>query len=64
MLGVLWRLSKGYRLCPWRSPYLKWRIETYSGLHAEEIGFAEFWRTSWKYRGAFLRYLFWAERQE
>ena len=37
MFGVLWRLSKGYRLCPWRSPYLRWRIETYCGLHADRI---------------------------
>ena len=31
MLRVAWRLARGYRLCPWRSPYLRWRIETYCG---------------------------------
>ena len=41
MIRILWRLSRGYRLCPWRSPYLRWRIETYSGLHADEIIFLE-----------------------
>jgi hypothetical protein len=38
MIRMLWRLSRGYRLCPWRSPYLRWRIETYWGLHAEGGG--------------------------
>ena len=40
MLPTLWRLTRGYRLCPWRSPYLRWRIETYCGLHADRITFA------------------------
>ena len=39
---MLWRLSRGYRLRPWKSPYLRWRIETYAGLHADRIGFREF----------------------
>jgi hypothetical protein len=64
MLGVLWRLSKGYRLCPWRSPYLRWRIETYSGLHAERIGARDFWRFAWNNRRELLRFLAWAERME
>jgi hypothetical protein len=60
MLTVLWRLSRGYRLQPWRSPYLRWRIETYQGLHAEEIGFREFWRFVWRSRRELTRYLRWA----
>jgi hypothetical protein len=64
MLGVLWRLSKGYRLCPWRSPYLRWRIETYSGLHAEHIGARDFWRFAWTNRRELMRFLAWAERME
>jgi hypothetical protein len=62
MLGVIWKLTKGYRFTPWRSPYLKWRLETYTGIHAESIGFAEFLSVSWKYRKEFLRYLRWADR--
>ena len=44
MLRVAWRLTRGYRLRPWRSPYLRWRIETYWGLHADRIAFTDFWR--------------------
>ena len=27
----LWRATRGHRLQPWRSPYLRWRVETYTG---------------------------------
>ncbi len=64
MLRVLWRLARGYRLRPWRSPYLRWRIETYSGLHAERIGAAEFFGFSWQNRSELLRYLRWAAKLE
>jgi hypothetical protein len=62
MLSALWKMTRGYRLRPWRSPYLRWRIETYSGLHAAQIGFAEFWRFAWHERRNLLRYLRWADR--
>ena len=60
MLRVLWRLTRGYRLRPWKSPYLRWRIETYSGLDARSIGFWSFWGFSWRERRNLLRYLRWA----
>jgi hypothetical protein len=63
MLRLAWHLARGYRLQPWRSPYLCWRIETYSGLHAEQIGFRVFWSFVWRHRAALARYLRWAERQ-
>jgi hypothetical protein len=63
MLRILWRMSRGYRLQPWRSPYLRWRIETYSGLRAEEITPSRFWNFLWKSRRELYRYLRWAARQ-
>jgi hypothetical protein len=62
MLGVIWKLTRGYRLMPWKSPYLRWRLETYTGIHAETLDFSQFWAVSWRYRKEFLRYLLWAER--
>jgi hypothetical protein len=62
MLRILWRLTRGYRLRPWDSPYLRWRIETYSGLPAGQITFAQFWRFSWQNRKDLRRYLNWAAR--
>lgn len=64
MLRILWRLTRGYRLCPWRSPYLRWRIETYSGVHASDIGFREFWGFVWRDWRNLARYLRWAARME
>ena len=57
MFRILWRLTRGYRLRPWRSAYLRWRIETYWGLHAEDITFGQFWRFAWLERRELLRYL-------
>ncbi|HYM05118.1 MAG TPA: hypothetical protein VEU11_01025 [Terriglobales bacterium] len=63
MLGLAWRLARGYRLRPWRSPYLRWRIETYSGIHADQIDFHTFWRFVWRHRAELAQYLAWAERE-
>jgi hypothetical protein len=62
MLRFLWRASRGYRLRPWNSPYLRWRIETYSGVHAENITPRDFWRFVWRERRELWRYLRWAAR--
>jgi len=62
MIRFLWRASKGYRLSPWRSPYLLWRIETYWGLHAERITPAEFRSFCWDHRAELWRFLRWAGR--
>lgn len=61
---MLWRLTRGHRLAPWRSPYLLWRIETYSGLHADRIAFRDFWQFAWTHRRALMRYMRWAERMD
>ncbi len=62
MLCFLWRATRGYRLSPWRSPYLRWRMETYWGVPANDIGFAVFWRFLWTHRRDLLRFLAWAGR--
>jgi hypothetical protein len=59
MAAFLWKSLRGYRLRPWRSPYLRWRIETYSGWQAEEIGFVQFWQFVWTRRHALGRFLSW-----
>ena len=64
MLRIAWRLSKGYRLRPWRSPYLRWRIETYSGMHADRITARDFLRFAWSERRELIRYLAWADRMD
>jgi hypothetical protein len=41
-IGNLRRMGRGTACVHWRSPYLRWRIETYGGLHAEQIAFSDF----------------------
>jgi hypothetical protein len=62
MLRFLWRATRGYRPRPWSSPYLRWRMETYWGTPAEDIGFADFWRFAIEHRRELTRFLDWAER--
>jgi hypothetical protein len=64
MWRIAWRLSKGYRLRPWSSPYLRWRMETYLGVHADHITPRAFLRIVWQERQPFLRYLLWADRMD
>jgi hypothetical protein len=60
----LWKAAAGHRLRPWRSPYLRWRIETYWGLEADHIRPAEFRAFLWRHRRELLRFLQWARRME
>lgn len=58
-LRFLWLAGRGHRLRPWRSPFLTWRIETYSGLAAEQVTLGAFLAFTWRERGALLRFLRW-----
>jgi len=59
IIRFLWNATRGHHLAPWRSPYLRWRIETYSGMKMNQIGFVEFWRFTWRERGELTRFLKW-----
>lgn len=59
VLRFLWQASRGHRLRPWRSPYLRWRIETFSGLDAEAVDAKAFGQFVWRERRSLWRYLRW-----
>jgi hypothetical protein len=61
MLRLIWRICRGSRLAPRRSPYLCWRLETYWGVPAEAITAGSFWKLSWKLRRDLVRHLRWAD---
>lgn len=63
-LHFLWKATHGYRFSPWRSPYLRWRIETFSGMKADDVGFRQFWGFVWRERGRLWRFLRWVEEME
>lgn len=69
MLGVLsalryyWITAKGYRLRPWKSPYLRWRLETFFGAEAAGLDAQGFLRLMWRERERMERFLEWVEER-
>jgi hypothetical protein len=55
----LWTATRGHRLRPWRSEYLSWRLETFTGKHAEAVGARDFRQFLWSERKQLLRFLRW-----
>ncbi|MGH9586361.1 MAG: hypothetical protein ACRD3F_05380 [Acidobacteriaceae bacterium] len=59
-IRFFWTATSGSRLRPWRSEYLKWRIETYSGMKAEKITALDMLRFTWRERWNLMSFLRWA----
>lgn len=64
ILRFLWNATRGHHLAPWRSPYLRWRIETYTGVKMHDIGLFEFVGFSWRERTKLLQFLKWTREME
>ncbi len=67
MLVCMLRLTWPYLLTPWRSPLLRWRMETYGVmgqqghmLHADDITPVAFCRFTLRHRVPLRRFLRWA----
>ncbi len=58
-LRFAWNATRGHRLTPWRSPYLRWRLETYSGKKAETITAGDFLRLMMQEKRQLFRFLHW-----
>jgi hypothetical protein len=63
-LRFVWNATRGHRLTPWKSEFLKWRIETYSGMKADTLGAREVFRFVWESRRELLDFLAWTGRLE
>ncbi len=61
-IRFLWNATRGSRLAPWRSEYLRWRMETYSGMWAEKMKTGDIFAFVWAQRWEFLSFLFWTGR--
>jgi hypothetical protein len=64
VIRFLWNATRGYRLRPWASPYLRWRMETYAGLHADHLTAQEAAAFAWRHRAELWRFLQWAGRMD
>jgi hypothetical protein len=60
----IWNATRGHRLTPWKSEYLKWRIETFSGKKAESLSGRDVLRFVWESRREMLDFLAWTGRLE
>ena len=58
-----WIISKGYRLCPWKSPYIQWRLETFFGHDAADLSASKFLRLMWRERVRMEGFLDWVAKQ-
>jgi hypothetical protein len=63
-LRYYWIAAKGYRLRPWKSPYLRWRMETFFGPAAAAGDARTFFRLLWRERERLERFLAWADRMQ
>jgi len=59
-LRFYWIAARGYRLQPWKSPYLRWRFETFLGKEAASLDAKKFFELSWKYRDRLKSFAQWA----
>ncbi len=63
-LRFLWNATRGHRLRPWRSEYLRWRVETYSGRRAETLSARDVLGFMWSERWELLSFLRWTGQLE
>jgi len=59
-LQYYWNAARGYRLKPWKSPYICWRFETFLGSEAANMSASKFFRLTWKYRQHMEEFVDWA----
>ena len=62
-LHYYWIIAKGYRLRPWVSPYIRWRLETYFGKEAADLDRTKFLILMWRERSRMWRFLEWVAEQ-
>ena len=63
-IRFLWNATRGHRLTPWRSEYLRWRVETYSGMRAETLTAGKIFGFMWTSKWELLSFLLWTDRLE
>lgn len=63
-LRFIWNATRGHRLRPWRSEYLKWRIETYSGKKAESLQPKDVIGFLWSEKRNLMRFLHWTDEMD
>jgi hypothetical protein len=63
-LRYYWIIAKGYRLQPWKSPYIQWRMETFFGPDAADLDRRNFFRLMWRERARVRHFLHWVAQRK
>ena len=63
-IRFIWNATRGHRLTPWRSEFLRWRVETYSGKPAGTLSAKDVFSFVWSSRWELLSFLAWTSRLE
>lgn len=63
-IRFLWNATRGHRLTFWRSEYVRWRVETYTGKPADTLTAAYIMQFAWTMRWELLHYLLWTGQIE
>jgi hypothetical protein len=58
-IRFIWNATRGHRFAPWRSEYLRWRVETYSGQPAQTLTTRKIFSFIWASRWELLSFLAW-----
>ena len=60
----IWNATRGHRVAPWRSEFLRWRVETYSGKPAATLRARDVLGFLWTARWELLSFLAWTNGLE
>jgi hypothetical protein len=63
-IRFIWNATRGHRLRPWRSPYLRWRVETFSGKKADSLTSKSVMSFLWEARWELIEFLVWTGSME
>jgi hypothetical protein len=62
-LRYYWIIAKGYRMRPWESPYVQWRLETFFGKDAADLDARKFFVLMWRERARMEKFLAWVAQR-
>lgn len=62
-LHYYWIIAKGYRLQPWKSPYVQWRLETFFDKDAADLDARKFFALMWRERARMEKFLAWVAQR-
>jgi hypothetical protein len=64
IIKFVWNATRGHHLAPWRAPYLRWRMETYTGIRARDLDFFTMMMICWRMRVRLFYFMLWTAKMK